>query len=240
MIEPLNFGKNTFTPTIRMLSDMKDVLYDSAWSKTVNNFMIYYFFRNLYLNEKHKKIAAEQGIQFDMTVIPPKNLGVECTKTKGHYHPKKPGTAVSYPEIYEVLSGEANYLLQKEEDGQLTDVILIKASKGDKVIIPSNYGHITINASEKTLRMANWVCSHFDSDYGSIEKMNGGAYFMLVNGKLIPNMNYEKLPPVRFLQSADLSSHDIEKSKSLYSLINNPDILRFLTHPEYFIEQFVL
>lgn len=225
-METLKFGGKSFEPIVRMLSDMRNVLYDKNWTKTAKNFDVYWFFRNLYRSEKHKKIMTENDLRYDVTIIPPNKLGIEFTKTVGHYHPKKPGTSVTYPEIYEVLKGKAHYLLQKENNGILVDVVMIKASRGDRVIIPPGYGHITINASKRTLKMANWVCNSFSSEYGSIEKMGGGAYFMLIDG-IIPNKNYGNVPQLRFAMP-----QNFEKDMRFYDLIKKPKVLRFLTHPE--------
>ena len=93
----------------------------------------------------------EQNIRYDITIIPPGMLGREYIKTAGHYHPLVPGGSVTYPELYEVLEGEALYLLQRQDLG---DVVAINASAGDKVLVPPNYGHITINGSNKKLKMA--------------------------------------------------------------------------------------
>lgn len=165
-------------------------------------------------------------------LIPPGSLGTEFVKTKGHYHQKKPGTNISYPELYEVLEGEAIYLFQKEEDSILKDVIMIKAIAGDKVIVPPNYGHITINPSDKILKMANWVCSNFSSEYENIEKKCGGAYFVLINGIIFPNKKYGVVPVLRFIHPPDLSRFGIKKGEALYDLINKPQVLKFLTYPE--------
>ncbi len=57
-----------------------------------------------------------------------------------------PEASLHYPELYEVLKGDANYLLQRAQNEERVDeVILVKATRGDKVIIPPNYGHVTIN-----------------------------------------------------------------------------------------------
>jgi len=57
-------------------------------------------------------------------------MGIEFVKTAGHYHPLIEGTGYTYPEIYEVLSGVAHYLLQKSENLKITDVIIVKPRKG--------------------------------------------------------------------------------------------------------------
>ena len=47
-----------------------------------------------------------------------------------------------------MLDGDAHYLLQRAQNEEsVHEVILVKATRGDKVIVPPNYGHVTINAS---------------------------------------------------------------------------------------------
>ncbi|MCX9088357.1 MAG: glucose-6-phosphate isomerase, partial [Candidatus Methanoperedens sp.] len=150
-------------PGIRMLFDMKDVIYDRKWLSNANNSELYYMYRELSLSKKDAAAMKEHGLRYDITVIPPQMLGCEFVKTAGHYHPLVPGTQITYPEIYEVLGGEATYILQKPDNEGINDVILVKADAGDKVIIPPGYGHLTINTSNKVLKMANWVARDFES-----------------------------------------------------------------------------
>jgi glucose-6-phosphate isomerase len=58
-------------------------------------------------------------------------------------------------------------------------VAVIKAEKGDLVLVPPGYGHVTINASEKTLEMANWVCRDFSSVYEPVKRLAGASYSFL-------------------------------------------------------------
>jgi len=100
----------------------------------------------------------ENGIRYDITVIPPANPGGEYVKTKGHYHPEN-AAGVVYPELYEVMGGRAHFLLQKKS---LDDIALIEAHKGDIVVIPPGYGHVTINPTlDQKLTMANLVSTRF-------------------------------------------------------------------------------
>lgn len=80
---------------------------------------------------------------------------------------------VGYPEVYEVLEGRAHFLLQKKT---LDDIVLVEAAKGDIVLIPPGYGHVTINpAQNETLTMANLVSTEFSSEYGFYDEMRGGG-----------------------------------------------------------------
>jgi glucose-6-phosphate isomerase len=178
---PLNF-KNKL-PNIRYLNDMRDILYDQKWAAKAPNMELYYMYRG---------INKKDDLRYDITIIPPKMLGKEFVKTKGHYH------IGSFGEIYIVLQGKAIYLMQKTEKNRVVDVFAVKAKKGDVVLIPPDYGHITINPSKKEeLKTANWVSIKCRSDYKPIEKMGGGCWFYTAGG-WVKNKNYKKIPELRF------------------------------------------
>ena len=168
----LEFGDKTREPDIRRLFDMKDVIFDQSWLAGRENFELYYMFRDLFLSRADGEKLRDQNLRYDITIIPPGMMGCEYIKTAGHYHPQAPGSAVTYPELYEVLEGEALYLLQNED---LSDVVAINAVAGDKVLVPPNYGHITINRSNKILKMSNFVARDFSSLYDPIKEKGGGA-----------------------------------------------------------------
>lgn len=170
------------TPDIRYLNDIKKVLYDKEWSKTAPNFKLYYMYRG---------IKDKNDLRYDITVIPSRMLGEEFVKTKGHYH------IGNYGELYIVLAGRAIYLMQKEKKGVIEDVYCVKAKKGDHVLIPPQYGHITINSSSRELKMANWVSRGCKSDYKPIERKRGACYYYTKSG-WVKNKNYKKVPKIRF------------------------------------------
>ena len=179
------------TPDIRKLNDMTEVVYDKEWLKTADNPELYYMYRG---------IEEKDGIRYDITVVPSMMLGSEFVKTKGHYH------SGNWQEVYTVLEGEAIYLMQKKNDEEeIEDVYAVRAQKGDVVIVPPLYGHITINPSEtEELKMANWVCPHCKSDYSLYEKMQGACYYYLKTGpasgeaEWVKNENYKSVPELRF------------------------------------------
>ncbi len=230
----LEFAGRKVKPDIRKLYDMKDVIYDQPWLKLNSNRDLYYMYRELYLSSGDHSLMKEHELRYDITIIPPSNLGLEYVKTAGHYHPFIEGTKYTYPEVYEVLSGVAHYLLQKSEDSQITDMILIEAKEGDKVIVPPNYGHVTINPSNKELKMANWVSNEFSSIYDPYRNCRGAAYFELTDGKFIPNENYKNLPKLRYLKPSNLSEIGFYKNKEMYGLIHQPEKLDYLNNPQEF------
>ena len=169
-------------PDIRHLNDMKEVVYDKEWLKTAPNSELYYMYR---------KVKEENGLVNHITVIPPRMLGEEYIKTKGHYHTKK-----EYGEIYAVLEGKGLFLSQKEKDGMIEDVFYVKAEKGEYVVIPSGYGHIMINDSLRDLVTIDWSSKKCKGDYSLIVKREGACYFYTKSG-WIKNNNYKKVPELR-------------------------------------------
>jgi glucose-6-phosphate isomerase len=81
---------------------------------------------------KDRSWLTRQQIRFDSTVIPPREICGEFIKTKGHFHPDNP-SGTGYPEIYEVLAGEAHYLIQNQD---CSDVVMIMARTGEIVDVP--------------------------------------------------------------------------------------------------------
>ena len=234
----LKFETRTFFPVVRKLGEIKEVVFDNKFLANANmDMVLYYMFRDVSKNEEDANTIKEQGLRYDITIIPPNKLGSEFVKTAGHYHPCPPGSDITYPEIYEVLEGEAHYLLQRmeEESGteKITDVVVVKAKEGDKVIIPPSYGHVTINPSETILKMANWVASAFASIYEPIKRRDGAAYFELTNGEFVKNEIYEDAPDIRFLKPSDtwINGIELDKETEMYELIREPAKLVFLTNP---------
>jgi len=230
-LERLEFGGRSKDPDIRWLFDMSEVLYDQEWLKDQENMELYYMYRDLYMSRADKDRLQEFDLRYDITVIPPRMLGSEYVKTAGHYHPLVPGESVSFPEIYEVLEGEALYLLQNQD---ASDVVIVKAGPGDKVLIPPGYGHITINPSNKRLKMANFIARSFTSDYRPILDRKGGAYYYTSHG-YVRNQEYASpgnLREVAPLSRAKMRELGMSRSREMYPLARDPDRLEMLTHPQ--------
>jgi len=235
--QDITFGDLVRSADIRMLHDMDEVIYDKTWLQTAENFELYYMYRDMYKSRPDMETIKKHNLRYDITVIPPNMLGCEYIKTAGHFHPNVPGTDVSYTEVYQVLKGEATYLLQKMDGGKVTDVVVVKAEAGDNVIIPPDYGHITINASSGVLKMANWVCREFSSVYDSVKEAAGGAYYLLETGFVV-NPNYDDVPPIRDLPPTNFPDFGFIKGKDMYELVADIEKLEFLTAPQDFSHLF--
>jgi glucose-6-phosphate isomerase len=232
MNRTLTFGGRTQEPDIRMLSDIETVLLDREILGDGDR-ELYFMYRDLALSRSDRDTILEHGLRYDITIIPPAILGREYVKTAGHYHPAVPGTDVSYPELYEVLGGEGHYLLQKRTGGLVIDVVLVQASAGDKVIIPPDYGHVTINTSNKELKMANWVSRDFASVYEPYLELHGAAYYLTKDG-FIANPGYKDVPEVRKAKPRSLSELGLARGREIYGLVHDPGKLDFLNRPHEF------
>jgi len=233
-LNELEFGGKTKEPDVRMLHDMDDVLYDKVWARGAEDLELYYMYRDLFLSRRDGDLFKDQGIRYDITIIPPLMLGCEYVKTAGHYHPKVPGQEVTYPEVYEVLEGEATYLLQKED---LSDVVMVRARAGDKVVVPPDYGHITINDSNKRLKMANFVARDFSSIYEPIKKRGGGAYFLTEDG-FVENPKCEDAAPLREIEVPKTKPLGLSKNREIYPIGREKGTLDWLVRPQDYVEIF--
>lgn len=170
------------TPDLRHLDDVRMVLADQEFAKTAENVELYKMYR---------KLNVENDLRYDVTVIPPRMFGNEFVKTKGHIH------AGFYGEVYMVLEGEGIYFAQLGDEQEIKDVFAVHAKKGDVIIIPAGYGHVTINPSPETLKTANWIAEHDKGDFSMFEKNQGGCYYYLESG-WIKNEHYKNVPALRF------------------------------------------
>ncbi len=213
-------------PDIRDLSELESVLAVPGCAVTGPG---YYMYRDIARTPEDRSWLTDAALRFDITVIPPRDLCGEYVKTKGHYHPENPA-GTGYPEIYEVLAGEAHYLIQTRD---LSDVAVIAAGTGDIVVIPPGYGHVTINPSRTAvLQMANRVSRSFQSEYGPFEELHGAAYYEMAGGEFTRNRHYPDVPAPRFVKAGDLPVRKILPAP-LYTMVDErADVLGFLNTPE--------
>ncbi len=237
---------NNATPNIRLLSDLKEVLYDQEWARNAGNFGVYYMYRGLAADEKGRQKIVDNRLRYDVTIIPPEMFGMEFPKTYGHEHALVPGAqGMTYPEIYEVLEGEAYYLLQKQDVGSIEDLRVVRTKQGEKCIIPPNYGHVTINASGQELKMANWVECNFKSNYSIFKEKRGAGYYALCSDpasrttlpiEWVKNENYQTVPELKICQAKDLNNllkqFKIDPDEPMYNMVNKLEKLDFLKNPQ--------
>lgn len=209
-----------------MLFDMKPVLFNP--DAAGNNEVYYTVFRNLAI--------LEAKIRYDVTVIPQKKIAGETAKTFGHYHKD------NYPELYEVLEGHAYFLVQKHsgDPAVITEAYVIEASARDKVVILPDMGHLSINAGETDLVLANWI-SLVEYDYETIKKYHGGCYYAIEKRGALEfekNINYKSVPEIKKLRPRDMPELNVNQDKRfpIWDLKSSPQKLEWLINPEKYKE----
>jgi glucose-6-phosphate isomerase len=165
----------------RSVNDLKKILYDDDWGKTASDFTVY---------RVRRGIKYKDGLRYDETVLSPRPLGKEFPKTKGHEHPRE------CVELIFVIRGQALFLLQKDEGKIVKDVYFIEAKKGQAIISPSGFSHITINPTDKELKIGTWVQDVCPSSYETIKTLKGAGYYYTLSGWQ-KNKNYSRVPKLK-------------------------------------------
>jgi len=216
---------------VRTYEEAKDV-YEEKNAEEQDLYWMYRYFEAE--NDSQKFIAS--NLEYDITVIRSGKIGDEFIKTAGHYHSYVPDTDLTYPEVYEVIDGQIEYLIQTRPDADgNVDAVIITAELGDKVIIPPNYGHISINvgpniAVESNLQLRDLPAN---ADYETFRIFSGGDLFR--EGKGWENNPQYKIRSLKKVRPKEKPIWGLEKNKPLYpSFIESPEKFYFLTRPQDF------
>ncbi|MGB9885669.1 MAG: glucose-6-phosphate isomerase family protein [Moorellales bacterium] len=220
-------------PEVRRLADAIEVFLDSV---EPTGQPLYYMYRGVAHADK-LEIFHQYGLRYDITVLVPGKIGREFVKTVGHFHPPKPDRPEeTFSEYYEVLAGEALYLLQRNSrNGDVEEIMAVEAKKGDKVYVPPNYGHITVNPGEEFLVMANLVAADFSSVYEPFRAKKGAAYYCIEGEsgrtEFVRNSNYQQSVGLKLVPAPNLGQPtEAVKNKTLYqAFLEAPEAFRFLT-----------
>ncbi|MFH0972267.1 MAG: glucose-6-phosphate isomerase family protein [Candidatus Micrarchaeota archaeon] len=224
---------------VRTVRQMLDVVYDRQAAFNLHSQQpLYYMFRDVKRAED-AALFQNSGMRYDLTVLPPLKIGPEFNKTYGHYH-ELATQKLTYPELYEVLHGEAIYVVQLRQSmvsNEVTRVYLVHAKAGDKVLVPPNFGHVTINPSAtEPLVMDNLVYGNFKSEYILYRQKHGAAIFVLSNEKK-KNPNYhqfpmEELPAKQFNRLINPSiGMQLDEGRNYEMFLKNPKLFDFLKDP---------
>jgi glucose-6-phosphate isomerase len=218
-------------PSIRLFQDAKAV-YMGETDPAENLYYMYrYFEKNI-----DRPIFEGADTEYDITVIEPGKVGEEFIKTKGHYHSLVPGTDLSYPEVYEVIEGEVEYLIQtRPNDKKETEVVIIKAGVGDKIIVPPGYGHVSVNVGKIPSVSSNLQKRDLPAgaDYGGFEYFHGGALYRTERGWQ-ENPEYQ-IKSVRYVAPKEKPEWGIFGGKPLYtSFTEFPEKFEWITRPQNF------
>jgi glucose-6-phosphate isomerase len=235
------------TPDDKLLYEKKDFSPAVNWVKDFDFDKYAYKLQGItggpnYFGTRYMEKTADQplmkkfGYEYDVTVFEPGFVGSEFIKTVGHYHSHVPGLKLSFPEVYEVMEGRIDYLLQDEPDeNDMVNVIFVQATAGDKIVMPPNYGHVSINVYDGISVESNIQKRDLPktSDYSLFKKKVGGALYRTVDG-LEENPNY-KIKSLRIVRPLEKPDWGLTRNKPLYTaMVESPEKFKWLTEPQSF------
>lgn len=210
----IKYWDKVFKPSVRTFWDMKSLYKD--WIDIDNDKWLYFMYRWVYMNSDDKKIFEENNCRYDITILLPEIIWDEFNKTYWHYHPLKNDWR-KYEEIYQVLSWNAIYLQQNDNEVKFTN-----AFTWDKIVMNESFGHITINSSdENILIMSNIVDSTFESEYWEYKELKWWNYYYKL-------WWFEKNPNYKNNISISESEELFEWWDMYEDFLINPEIFNFL------------
>jgi glucose-6-phosphate isomerase len=216
-------------PKTRTYEDAKDVYLEKSDPQQD----LYYMYR-YFEAEKDAELFEQEKTEYDITVINAGKIGPEPIKTVGHYHANVPGAEITYPEVYEVIEGEITYLLQSIPDGEHNvELVIIEAKAGDKVVVPPNYGHVSINRGDTVAVSSNIQRRDLpaSANYDAFKETNGAALYF-TGEDWQENYNY-KVRSIKHVVPVTKTEFGLVEKKPLYtSYIESPEKFKWLTEPQ--------
>lgn len=214
-------------PAVYFLRDIYQVFMDKPTEGLDK--LIYSIYQGVHYNE-HSQIFTTYNLRFDLTVINPTKVGSEFSKTNGHFHSTIPNSLESYPEFYDVLAGEALFILQKNNrSGEVEEILAIEAKTNDKVFIPPNYGHLIINPAEDALLLGSLREANFKYITEPFTVKKGAAYYYVETetgkGDFIKNQNYRNSVGLQIMAAPSIDLPiELLPDKNLYeNFIEDPE-----------------
>lgn len=207
--------------------------------------VIYSMYRNV-RRENDDAAIADAKLRYDITILLPGFFAgerKEFFRTAGHYHPVKPGAALAYPEVYEVISGRAHWLLQRphsDDASRIEEIYAVEAGPGEKAVMIPGFGHMLVNVGSEPLITINWI-GLFAYDYEPYRRLRGSGYWMLEGAEqssleFLKNPNYASVPELKKLQPRELPEFGLFRDTPGYSLAHDLTKLDFLLNPEHYAE----
>lgn len=215
---------------VRLLAEMESVAADRSFPKDLDKGApAYFMYDDLYPASK------EALIRYDITLLPSGFLGTEYRKTMGHYHAMAtPGQ--TYPELYQILSGEAHFVLQhRVGSGAVDRVLVVETITGDTLLVPPNWGHVAINPGPEPMVFCDLVSLRCESDYTEYLEKRGGACWEMEGSGLEWNPAYGNPIPIQRCRVSDASIFDLLYQDG----VKRPDIEAILRGKDHILAQFV-
>lgn len=190
---------------VRRLADMRDVLADGVGRK--GRRIAYRMLNDVRVSaDAH---LADLPLRYELTAMTGRPVGWEAAKTLGHVHIAPPDSPVGYPEVVEVLHGEAGFLIQdliQGPDGPRSRrAWLVRARVGDWVVLPPDLAHVTIDLGSGPLVFSDVIDRSARGVYAGVAAARGFAWYVGADGTLRPNPRYARPPHLEEVSAVEWS-----------------------------------
>ena len=175
-------------------------------------------------------------LRYELTIMGGRPVGSEAAKTFGHAHIRPVGAAFGYPEVVEVVHGEAGFLIQDlrgSADGPISTVAwLVRARPGDWVILPPELAHVTIDLGAGPLVFSDVIDRRATGIYSRVAEAAGFAWYIASDGRLWRNPHYLEVPQLVEVDAIEWSG---PAAGTLYRMFqHDPEAFAWLSDPAMF------
>ena len=175
-------------------------------------------------------------LRYELTIMGGRPIGSEAAKTFGHVHIRPGGAMFGYPEVVEVVHGEAGFLIQDlrgSPDGPMSTVAwLVRARPGDWVILPPELAHVTIDLGAGPLVFSDIIDRRATGIYSGVAGAAGFAWYVGSDGRLWRNPHYVEVPRLIEVDAVEWSG---PAAGTLYRMFRqDPDAFAWLSDPAMF------
>lgn len=219
---------------IRRLGDLGAV---TAVRVSASNQRIQYWTYTGVANDSHFAALGRLPVVYDLTFIANRPIGWERPKTHGHVHIAPDRQREGFAELYEVLHGQAGFLIQDLLPGPAAaTVVLVEARIGQTVVIPPQAHHAVVNLGSAMLVLGDVVARSAQDEYESLRAARGMAYYLTVDGRAVPNPSYKDLPQLTRVRADEWS--DASAGPLYAKLVERPADFAWLSQTGLFSSRF--
>lgn len=241
----LQFGDNLVIDQIgeRGLDELSQVVLEPAFCQGRTE-AAYWMYNGVYYT-KDAASLRDVPLRYELTLMPPRPIGRELSKTHGHLHSTEPRSGRTYAEICEVLVGTAHFVFQTLDPAgpDASMVYVLEAHAGDKIVVPPDLDHLTINAGDGPLLFSDVIALGCYGVYDRYRTAQGAAYLEVSDHgmpSIIPNPSYRTVAPLQWLAPQEYPHLDLSRDVPLYTALvrGQGEKWAFLTDPRVFSETF--
>jgi glucose-6-phosphate isomerase len=219
-------GVSTAPVAVRRLDEVRRLLRDPAATGPEHLYTIYMDIRV----PGHAEALRSLGLGYGAVVCNHGALGGEALRSQGHVHSAPASTGIAYSEIYEFWHGRGLVYMQDSATASVSDVIVVEAGPGDKVVIPPGWAHATVNLGRSAMAFGAVYALEAQLLYEPLRALRGTAHYVLADGTLEPNPRYRAVPSARRQAPHEIPEHGIGHGRPALSGELSP--LDLVSRPE--------